>query len=76
MSTIIRILCIVMPLNAVLAIYGAVMVAIDGDYMAIALLYYALRRSTEKKIYIFRQLSQLAPTAAERAGGPARATRV
>jgi hypothetical protein len=34
--------------------------------MAIALLYYAVRRSTDKKIYIFRQLSQLAPTAAER----------
>ena len=33
MSTIIRILCIVMPLNAILAIYGAVMVAIDGDYI-------------------------------------------
>ena len=33
MSTIIRILCIVMPLNAVLAIYGAIMVAIDGDYI-------------------------------------------
>ena len=46
---------------------NALVHAIDGDYMAIALLYYALRRSTEKKIYIFRQLSQLAPTAAERA---------
>ena len=45
---------------------NALVHAIDGDYMAIALLYYALRRSTDKKIYIFRQLSQLAPTAAER----------
>jgi hypothetical protein len=33
MSIIIRILCIVLPLNAALAIYGAVMVAIDGDYI-------------------------------------------
>ena len=45
---------------------NALVHAIDGDYMAIALLYYAVRRSTDKKIYIFRQLSQLAPTAAER----------
>ena len=33
MSIIIRILCIVLPINAALAIYGAVMVAIDGDYI-------------------------------------------
>jgi hypothetical protein len=33
MSTIIRILCIVLPLNAILAIYGAVRVAMDGDYI-------------------------------------------
>jgi hypothetical protein len=45
---------------------NALVHAIDGDYMAIALLYYALRRNTDKKIYIFRQLAQLAPTAAER----------
>jgi hypothetical protein len=45
---------------------NALVHAIDGDYMAIALLYYAVRRSTDKRIYIFRQLSQLPPTAAER----------
>lgn len=39
--------------------------AIDGDYMAIALLYYAMR-GLHHKIFIFRQLAQLAPTAAER----------
>lgn len=33
MNTIIRILCIVMPINAILAIYAATMVAIDGDYI-------------------------------------------
>ena len=33
MSIIIRILCIVLPLNAILALYGAVMIAIDGDYI-------------------------------------------
>jgi hypothetical protein len=32
-NTIIRILCIVLPLNAILAIYGAVRVAMDGDYI-------------------------------------------
>ena len=60
-------------------LYGTALIhAIDGDYMAIALLYYALRRSTDKKIYIYRQLSQLPPTAAERAAGkkrPASATK-
>jgi hypothetical protein len=38
---------------------NALVHAIDGDYMAIALLYYALRRSTSARIYIYRQLAQL-----------------
>ena len=37
MNTIIRILCIVLPLNAILAIYGAVRVAMDGDYIGAAI---------------------------------------
>ena len=41
--------------------------AIDGDYMAITLLYYALRAAPDpSKIFIYRQLAQLAPSAAER----------
>lgn len=49
-------------------LYGNALVhAIDGDYMAIALLYYALReQEAPPKIYIYRQLAQLAPSAAER----------
>ena len=53
--------------------YGHALVhAIDGDYMAIALLYYTLVRAPpvqliqHPKIFIFRQLAQLAPSAAER----------
>ena len=44
---------------------NALVHAIDGDYMAIALLYYAMR-GLRHKIFIFRQLAQLAPTAADR----------
>ena len=33
MNTIIRIICILMPFNAILAIYAAVRVAMDGDYI-------------------------------------------
>ena len=49
--------------------YGNALVhAIDGDYMAIALLYYSTHDIQENnKIYIYRQFSVLAPSAAEKA---------
>ena len=49
--------------------YGNALVhAIDGDYMAIALLYYTIHDIQESnKIYIYRQFSVLAPSAGEKA---------
>jgi hypothetical protein len=52
------------------SLYGNALVhAIDGDYLVIALLYYARHGITpDNKIYIYRQLATLKPTKKRKAG--------